>query len=153
MKDTSQIDIAVRRKLILRSLEEAENVTEWTQNNLEEFFELFDDYESEAAAAADAATAAAFAAFNAEDYKDLSSSPRRRSREAALLRYSSGGRCICRPRNSSDTWKRPEASQSRFRSHIPYAEACRPDPRSPCCPRRRERRGSRPSRPAWTEPS
>lgn len=44
-----------------------------------------DDYVSEADAAAAAATAAAFAAFNAEDYKDLSASPRRRSREAALL--------------------------------------------------------------------
>ena len=47
MKDASQIDIAVRRKLILRSLDEAENVAEWTQTNLKEFFELFDDYESE----------------------------------------------------------------------------------------------------------
>ena len=46
MKDASQVDIAVRRKLILRSLEAAENVIEWTQNNLEEFFELFGDQES-----------------------------------------------------------------------------------------------------------
>lgn len=44
-----------------------------------------DDYVSEAEAEAAKATDAAFAAFNAEDYKDLSASPRRRSREAALL--------------------------------------------------------------------
>ena len=73
------------RRVISFSLPQAEEPPVKKRGRKPKTQKAIDDYESEAAAAADAATAAAFAAFNAEDYKDLSSSPRRRSREAALL--------------------------------------------------------------------
>ena len=73
------------RRVISFSLPQTEDPPVKKRGRKPKTQKAIDDYESEAAAAADAATAAAFAAFNAEDYKDLSSSPRRRSREAALL--------------------------------------------------------------------
>ena len=73
------------RRVISFSLPEAEDPPVKKRGRRPKTQKAIDDYVSEADAAAAAATAAAFAAFNAEDYKDLSASPRRRSREAALL--------------------------------------------------------------------
>ena len=73
------------RRVISFSLPEAEEPPVKKRGRKPKTQKAVDSYVSEAEAEAAKATAAAFAAFNAEDYKDLSASPRRRSREAALL--------------------------------------------------------------------
>ena len=96
------------RRVISFSLPEAEEPPVKKRGRKPKTQKAVDSYVSEAEAEAAKATAAAFAAFNAEDYKDLSSSPRRRSREAALLLlWPDPATCCNKKKQKKDkNWKR-----------------------------------------------